>query len=188
MRHLLIFVSVFIVLGFYNKFSFYEEKCPNSPGKVSSESSSKINKQNLYIIQRNKNRNTVYYDLNVLPNGDVYSTKPIDCYWKMYEKNGIREELTTFEKLTAYGYNIQKGAKGDYIIKMNSLKDRVCQLIRDKSGLYSCVTHIGNKRSNLKRIYVYTVEGYVMTTVKYIELYGKDAISGADTYEKVINE
>lgn len=187
MRPLLLFLSVFIVFGFYNNFSFHGGKNTNFSAGAGLESSLKINKQNLYIIQRNKNRNTVFYDLNVLPNGDVYPGKPIDCYWKMYEKNGIREELTTFEKLTAYGYDIHKGSKGDYFIKMNSLKDRVCQLNRDKSGLYSCITRIGGKRSSLKRIYVYTVEGYVMTTVKYIELFGKDALNGADTYEKVVN-
>jgi hypothetical protein len=187
MRHLILFVSLFIFFGFNQKFVFEGEKTTDLSGKADHVSSTKINKQNLYIIQRNKNRNTVFYDLNVLPNGDVYSPKPIDCYWKMYEKNGTREELTTFEKLTAYGYDIQKGSKGDYSIKMNSLKDRVCVLTRDKSGLYSCVTHIGGKKSSLKRIYVYTVEGYIMTTVKYIELFGKDAFSGADTYEKVVN-
>jgi len=188
MRSFFLFVSLFIVFGFHNKFSNHSEDNLNLYFKGSPESSLKINKQNLYIIQRNKNRNTVFYDLNVLSNGDVYSGKPIDCYWKMYEKNGVREELTTFEKLTAYGYDIQKGLKGEYLIKMNSLKDRVCQLNKDKNGLYSCITRIGGKRSSLKRIYVYTIEGYITTTVKYIELFGKDATTGTDTYEKVINK
>ena len=187
MRHFILFITLFTVFGFYNKLDFNSETHLKSPEKGSTENTLNIKKQNLYIIQRNKNRNTVFYDLNILPNGEVYSVKPIDCYWKMYEKNGIREELTTFEKLTAYGYDVAKSSKGEYLIKMNSLKNRVCKLIKDKAGVYSCLTIISGKQSSLKRIYVFTVEGYVTTTVKYIELFGKDAVNGSDTYEKVIN-
>lgn len=187
MRHFILSITFFTLLGIINKATTGPDKGSGNPGKNISENTLNIKKQNLYIIQRNKNRNTVYYDLNILPNGEVYGAKPIDCYWKMYEKNGIREELTTFEKLTAYGYDVVKSSKGDYLIKMNSLKNRVCQLYKDKSGVYSCLTLIAGKKSNLKRIYVFTIEGYISTTVKYIELFGKDVITGADTYEKVIN-
>lgn len=188
MKYFLAFLILIFITGINTDSYAIGDKDKNSTDKTRTGSTLKIKKQNLYIIQRSKNRNTVFYDLNIMPNGDVFSYNPIDCYWKMYEKYGVREELTAFEKLTAYGYDIQKNQKGDYFIQMNSLKNRAIQLVREKSGAYSCVTYIAGKKSNLKKIYVFTDESHLITTVKYIELFGKELASGADTYERIMND
>lgn len=188
MKHFQALLIVILITGFNTGGYAIGDKDKNTTDKSRTGSTLKIKKQNLYVIQRNKNRNTVFYDLNIMPNGDVFPYNPIDCYWKMYEKMGVREELTAFEKLTAYGYDIQKNPKGDYFIQMNSLKNRAIQLVREKSGVYACVTYIAGKRSNLKKIFVFTDESHLITTVKYIELFGKDLASGTDTYERIMND
>lgn len=144
-------------------------------------------KTNLYIIQRNKNRNTVCYDVNLLANGDIDISNPLDCYWKMVEKNGLREELTMFEKATAYGYDIETSGEKGFFIKMNALKDRKCYVYKGTSGQICCVTMINKKMANLKRIYVQAKEGFSLDAIKYIELNGKDLVSGTDLYEKIEN-
>lgn len=146
-----------------------------------------LKKASLYIIQRNKNRNTVCYDVNLLPNGDIDINNPLDCYWKMVEKNGLREELTIFEKATAYGYDVEKSGTKGFYIKMNALKDRKCYVYKGTNGQICCVTLINGKMANLKRIYVQAKEGFSLDAVKFIELNGKDLISGVDLFEKIEN-
>ncbi|MGA2115897.1 MAG: DUF4833 domain-containing protein [Bryobacteraceae bacterium] len=61
--------------------------------------------QPLFVIERNVNANTVHYDTNLMPNGELDPRQPVAAYWVMASENGRHEELNGIEKRYAYGYS-----------------------------------------------------------------------------------
>lgn len=137
----------------------------------------------LFYIQRNLNRNTIAYDLNLKSNGQIDEDKPIDNYWMRYtgDRGGIREELGWFEKKMAYGYSSNKNEDGTFTAKLVAYKDRKVTL-KKVNGKWIPMMRINGKDCQLTLLYVYADQSGMMPDVKYVDLFGKDL----DTKKSVV--
>lgn len=141
----------------------------------------------LFYIQRNHNRNTIIYNANFDNEGNLIEDKPIDVYWIRYEEDGRRMELREIEKLFAYGVKSSKieTEKNQYKIKLVADDKRDLTLIQKEPFKAVVNTLINNKSSQLIHLYIFADNSGFWPKVKYIELYGKDSISGEHYYEKI---
>ncbi len=144
-------------------------------------------RERLFYIQRNHNRNTIVYDANFDEQGNLNHKKPIDVYWIRYEEDGRRMELREIEKIFAYGVKCVEKNQPDsqFRVKIVAAEDRKFQLIQKNPFVADIHTSINKKPSILEHLYIFADNSGFWPKVKYIELFGRDAASGADNYEKI---
>jgi len=144
-------------------------------------------KKLLFYIQRNLNKNTIIYDAKFDNNGFLIKDNPIDVYWIEYEKNGHKLELGKIEKTYAYGVKCSKSAgyKDEYKVKLVADEKRsfiLKQVAPFKASIY---TIINNKLSQLDHLFIHADNSGLWPEVKYIELFGKEIVTGNKIYEKI---
>ena len=141
--------------------------------------------QPLFVIERSLNANSVHYDANLMPNGELDPRQPVAAYWVMADENGRREELTGIEKRYAYGFTVAPSDNPRrYRLQLAAQPQRTVYVYR-QCDTVRAETTIAGRRAYLKRIYVTTHRVLVVPTVRYIELFGVDAATGEEVSEKV---
>ncbi len=143
----------------------------------------------LFYIQRNHNKNTIIYDANFDSKGNLVEEMPIDVYWIRYEEEGQRMELRSIEKMLAYGVKCEKIAveEGKFNVKLVAKKKKEFQLIQKAPYKAKILTLINDQPSVLEHIYIFADNSGIWPKVKYIEVFGRDANTGREVYEKIIN-
>jgi hypothetical protein len=140
----------------------------------------------LFYIQRSSNANAVIYDANVLPNRNLNSKHPVHTYWIRYAEKGQKEELSTMQRTLAYGLYTNKiaGETDSYEGYFLAYRKRKFVVKFHTDGTPVALFPINGKMQILKRVFVSVNEEGFMPSVNYIELFGKDVISGKDIYER----
>ncbi len=140
----------------------------------------------LFYIQRSSNANTVIYDANLLANKSLNAKDPVHTYWIRYGEKGQKEELSTIQRTLAYGLytdaiKSEANAFEGYFL---AYRKRKFVVKLDPRGTPIALFPINGKLQILKRVFVSVDESHMMPSVNYIELFGKDPISGKDVYER----
>ena len=128
----------------------------------------------LFIIERNKNNNTVNYDL--LENGNI------DIYWIL--NNNKREPLNFIENKMAYGIDVTN-VTGQYthILTFKSLPLKKIFVGNGQAYIY-----INNDLCVLNKIYVNATENFIgYPTVNYVDIYGINK-NNTNTKERIMND
>lgn len=143
----------------------------------------------LFFIQRNRNENTIVYDINLNSDGSINTRKPIEVYWRRYHKyDGIWKKLSWLENNFAYGYRAKKPRGQEfYSIKLTAYNDREIHLTL-KNGKWIPFLTINGKSCILKNLYVYADESRLWPSVKYVDIYGVDILSGERVMERIHNK
>ena len=139
----------------------------------------------LFFIQRSTNANVVVYDANLVA-GKLNIKDPVHTYWYRFGEKGQKEELTTIQRTLAYGLytTAVTGAPNTYEGHFLAYRKRKFMVKQDATGDPIALFPINGKMQILKRVFVSVDDSKFMTTVNYIELFGKDPATGRDVYEK----
>ncbi len=153
---------------------------------VPSKSFSKdIETRHLFRIERSKNANIVQYDVQLTPDGKIYSNEPVIAYWIRLAKDGQRKELSSNQKRWAYGFQTKYDVKGNFaIVKMRAKIGRKIKVYA-VDGVYRGEIRIDGQPAFIEKIYIATIEGGMLPKVQSIGLYGKDTLTGEDRYENI---
>jgi len=140
----------------------------------------------LFYIQRSSNANTVVYDANLINNKNLHPQSPVHTYWIRYSDKGQKEELSMIQRTLAYGLytdmiNSEMNTFEGYFL---AYRKRKFVVKLDSRGVPIALFPINGKLQILKRVFVSVDESHMMPSVNYIELFGKDQISGKDVYER----
>jgi hypothetical protein len=139
----------------------------------------------LFFIQRSTNINVAVYDANLIA-GKLNPQDPVRTYWYKFNEKPPIEELTMIQRTLAYGLyttaiqGIMNAFEGHFL----AYRKRKFIVKQDASGNPIALFLINGKMQILKRVYVKVDETKFLTTVEYIELFGKDPVTGKDVYEK----
>jgi hypothetical protein len=145
----------------------------------------------LFYLQRSKDKNTIMYELNTLPDGTPNMEEPIHAYWYHYDDGGIITELTYIQKKLAFGINaeITDRLKGNFALTVVSYKSRTLFLQKrliNNVYKYRVFMVINGKISMLQSVFVNVVDNFLYyPTVKNVELYGIDAKTGGKVFERI---
>lgn len=141
----------------------------------------------LFYIQRSSNSNVVVYDANLTANKALHTKNPVHTYWIRYAEKGQQEELSSIQKTLAYGLytnKITSEIEPSYEGYFLAYRKRKFVVKLDPKGVPIALFPINGRLQVLKRIFVSVDESKFMPSVNYIELFGKDPISGKDVYER----
>ena len=139
----------------------------------------------LFFIQRSTNINVAVYDANLI-GGRLNPKDPVRTYWYKFNEKPPIEELTMVQRTLAYGLytsaiqGILNAFEGHFL----AYRKRKFIVKQDASGNPIALFLINGKMQILKRVYVKVDETKFLTTVDYIELFGKDPVTGKDVYER----
>lgn len=139
----------------------------------------------LFFIQRSTNINVAVYDANFI-GGRLNPKDPVRTYWYKFNEKPPVEELTAIQRTLAYGLytSAVTGYPNTYEGHFLAYRKRKFVVKQDAAGAPIALFPINGKMQILKRVYVKVDESKFLTTVEYIELFGKDQQTGKDVYEK----
>jgi hypothetical protein len=138
----------------------------------------------LFFIQRSKNANEVHYDARVNGDGTLDGKEPVVGYWWNKAEDGSRKSISLIQRI-AYGYDVDPGPNGTWVMKLKALSDRPLTLLR-VNGHWRAQVPIGGKPSYMNRIYVATDESGVFPKVLYVDVFGEEIGSGKPIQEHLV--
>lgn len=139
----------------------------------------------IFYIQRNLNKNTVIYTLNIDNNGFLNESYPMRVSWIKYTDGGIKTDLN-FIQTKAFGYTSKKINNNAFEFVMDSYTRLRFFIGLNENNEYKIFTKINKKDAILSNIYVYANEFGLFPKVEYIELYGTDFETKWPTYQKIL--
>ncbi len=142
------------------------------------------NAQHLFSIARSKNGNIVQYDARTTQDGNLAGEAPVFAYWVL--ENGERNELSTIQRIYAYGIEDQKRLeKNRCEIVLSALTDRKITVKKTARG-YRAFVLINGREGILERVYVESREGLMgLPRVQYVDLFGRDGQSRLPVTERI---
>ncbi len=141
----------------------------------------------LFFIQRNRNKNTIVYDLNLNPDGRLNTRNPIEVYWRKFQNhNGLKDNLSWLERNFAYGYRSRK-KQDNYTIKLKAYNDRAIRLTF-KDGKWLPLITLNGQTCVLKNLYIFADESGLWPSVKYADIYGEDLLTRELVKERIYNK
>jgi len=143
-------------------------------------------KNQLFYLQRDPNKNTVIYELN-LKNGEVDPKTPVNVYWIRYEEKGQKQDLSTMQRKLGYGLNSKYLGKDKYELRFVSYDKLPLLLSKSETdNKYHIYAKIKQKQMILNRIFVRVTWGsFGWPKVKYAELTGIEPSTGEEVKEKL---
>ncbi|MFM6947477.1 MAG: DUF4833 domain-containing protein [Aquirufa sp.] len=143
-------------------------------------------KISLFYIQRSSNANAVIYDANLIADKKLNPKNPVHTYWIRYTDKGQKEELTTIQRTLAYGLytNPIVNETDSYEGYFLAYRKRKFVVKMDSKGSPIALFPINGRLQILKKVFVSVNEEKFMPSVNYIELFGKDPVTGKDVYER----
>lgn len=140
----------------------------------------------LFRIERSKNANVVVYEAEAGAKTALAKKNPISASWILLAKDGRRASLSFFEKMLAYGFEVDVADDAQTAaLRLKALKGRALKVL-NQGGQLVAIGKIGGVDAVLRRVFVTTDERGAVPEVISIELFGVDPATGAACTEKIV--
>ena len=141
----------------------------------------------LFKIERSKDSNQIFYDVNLDNAGVLDSKAPISVYWKRNTEGGTIKPLTWIQQKFAYGLRFLN-VNDEYATFQFVSYDKLSFTLKKKKGnQYEVYTKYNSKLLKMDRIYIQLDGGtFWFPNITAVEIYAKDVATGEDVIE-IIN-
>jgi len=138
----------------------------------------------LFKIERSKDINQIFYDVNINKDGNFDTENPINIYWIRNTDEGKIKPLTWIQKKYAYGLKYLK-IDADYaIFRFVSTKQMYFTLKKTKDNHYEVYSKYKNQLLNINRIFIQLEGGtFWFPNITAVEVHAKNVTSGEDVIE-----
>lgn len=141
----------------------------------------------LFKIERSKDANEIFYDLNITNENKLNTENPVKIYWIKNTENGKAEPLTWIQKNYAYGIEYLKTEASFAEFQFVSYKKRQFQIKKDSNGNFKVFTTSNNKTVIVNRIFIQIDGGtFWFPKISRVELHAQDAKTKEKTIEIII--
>lgn len=141
------------------------------------------NAKRLFHIERNKNKNIVCYDLNIV-DGKISGKSPVHIYWVLYPEQQ-KKELSFIENKFAYGAKCEVVSPNTVSIRMNALKEAEITVSYDeKTKTVVSIAKVNGKSLKLEKISI-IAKAPRYTSVERVDIHGVSLTTGEKTVESV---
>lgn len=141
------------------------------------------NNFHLFKIERSKDANEIFYDLNISSSNKLNTENPINIYWIRHTDNGHIEPLTWIQKNYAYGVTYLTKTDQEASFHFVSYSKRSFQIKKDSNGVFRVFTLSKNTEVKVNRIFIQIDGGtFWLPKISRVELHAQDV----KTHEKTI--
>lgn len=135
-------------------------------------------RQFLFKIERTRDADEVYYDVNLRADGSLHMENPVSVYWVRHTSDGRQEPLTWPQKRYAYGLTVLERAKDRVAFQFVSYNKMTFVVKRDRDGIFKVYASNGYE-SEVRGIRVYFKPGtLIIPSIEKVELHTIHAGTG----------
>ncbi len=148
----------------------------------------------LFKLERNRDADEIYYELNPDETGKPDKKEPVKAYWVKHTQNGKTEPLTWIQNKYSYGIKtidpekvgLDETQKEKVRFRFVSFGDCFFSLKSAKDGSYKAIAHYKNSEIEVSGIFV-QIEGdrFRMPSVPFVQLHGIDLATGQPVTETI---
>jgi hypothetical protein len=133
-----------------------------------------VGSQHLFYIERSKDTNVIYYDLNKDKSGNFDAENPFNIYWVKNKKGGKKESLTWIQNKYAYGLKILEKDSEEVVFQFAPYDKKIFILKKDDSGIYRIFSDSPQEEMYLEKIFIQIDGGtFWFPKIAHITLQGK---------------
>lgn len=146
----------------------------------------KIDNTNLFTIERNRDANQIFYNVNTTSDNILDVNKPINIYWVKHTDNSKVEALTWVQNKYAYGIDYKSITESEVRFSFVSYEKRIMVLKKGKDGIFHVFTTVNGTEVILNKIFVQIDGGtFWFPKIPKIELHVQDPISKQHLIETI---
>lgn len=127
----------------------------------------------VFFVQRSLNSNTIVYTANVDAQGRIDPKRPVDVFWRRYNDEGERKELSGLERSMAFGVKADPvpGKPNSFMVRVVSYAKRPA-LLRVVDGVPRLEMKVAGVPARLDHAYLEVEESGSVPSVTRVDLYG----------------
>lgn len=140
----------------------------------------------LFYVQKSFNQNTVVYTLNIDEDGSIDHSNPVNVFWRRYQEDGRKRDLTQIEKTFGYGVKSKplKTKPNTYIFSIAAIKDMQF-IVTQVNNKPQTITTINGKTAFIDRVYIKAEHIKLLPKVFYVEVFGTDVKTKKLHYHRI---
>lgn len=140
----------------------------------------------LFYVQKSFNQNTVVYSLNLSKDGTINHSDPVNVFWRRYQEDGRKRDLTTIEKTFGYGVKVKplKTKPNTYVFSIAAIKDMQF-IVTQIDNKPQTLTTINGKTAFIDRVYIKAEHIKLLPKVFYVEVFGTDLKTKKLLYHRI---
>ncbi len=133
----------------------------------------------LFKIERSRDADKVYYQVNLTPEGTLHPSEPVSIYWKRYTRDGRTEPLTLLQQNRSYGLKYTEITPWQASFYFAAFKEKTFTIKQLSDGSYRVFTPTPSGEKELTKMYVRFAGGsFLMPRIEYVEFSLKDSHTG----------
>ncbi|TVQ19896.1 MAG: DUF4833 domain-containing protein [Bacteroidetes bacterium] len=138
----------------------------------------------LFSIERSRDADRIYYQVNLTPEGRLHPGEPVNIFWKRYTADGRTEPLTRLQQNRSYGLKYTEITPWQASFHFAAFKEKSFTLKQLPDGSYRVFTPTPNGEKELTKMYVMFAGGsFLMPSIEYVTFFLKDTPTGVITTE-----
>ncbi len=138
----------------------------------------------LFKIERSKDNNQIFYDVNITNTGELDNKNPIKIYWRRNTEGGIIKPLTWIQQKYAYGLDFLKVDQEQATFRFVSYKKMFFTLQKTANNQFEVYTMNNDQILRMKRIYIQIDGGtFWFPNITAVEIYAQNVKTGEDVIE-----
>ena len=141
----------------------------------------------IFYVQRSLNSNTIVYAARLGADGKIDAEQPVDVYWRRYNDEGERKELSSLERSMAFGvkWKPARGEPGSFKVRVVSYPKRPV-LLRLVDGVPRLEGKVAGIPCRIDHAYLEGDESGSIPSVTRVDLYGYSLANGKLVKESFI--
>lgn len=138
----------------------------------------------LFKIERSKDANQIFYDVNIDNSGALNSKNPISVYWRRNTEGGTIKPLTWIQKKFAYGLKFINVNDEYATFKFVSYDKMSFTLKKKKDNQFEVYTKYHGNLLKMERIFIQLDGGtFWFPNITSVEIYAKNVKTGENVIE-----
>ena len=137
-------------------------------------------KDYLFKIERSRDADVVYYQINLLSNNKLNINTPLDIFWVKHSENNQKEPLTRIQSRFSYGIKYLSKSLHKTIFQFRAT-DQIDFFIQpmENSTKYGVFTEINDRIMLFEKMYIhFGTDSYLKPAIDKIDLHVSDPETG----------
>lgn len=141
----------------------------------------------IFYVQRSLNSNTIVYTARLDENGRLDARRPVDVFWRRFNDEGERKELSGIERNLAFGVRADPipGQPGTFRMRVVSYPKRTA-LLKLVDGVPRLETDVAGEPCRLDHAYLEVDDSGSVPSVTRVDLFGYSLATGQLVKESFI--
>ncbi|WP_439573194.1 DUF4833 domain-containing protein [Phreatobacter sp.] len=139
----------------------------------------------LFYVQQAIDRNILVYAARRRPDGALDAARPVEVFWRRFNEDGRRRDLSFFERVFAFGISAEPAGQGRFRATLAAYREREATVDIGEDGKARALLRMGTRTVRVVYVYANVERGRFIPKVHHVDIHGIDLASGEAIRERV---